>query len=91
MDELQAEGSGLDLQCKALLGVSVLALLAGGVLTVAAVYQPLHYVLYTVGVVGLLTAWVVCLRETTLVGPDDRAEPDPRKDDPSGPKETRED
>lgn len=91
MDELQAEGGGLDLKCKALLGVSVLALVAGVVLTLAAVYQPLHYVLYTVGVIGLLTAWVVCLRETSLVGPDERADPDPREDDPSPPSESQED
>lgn len=91
MDELQGEGDGFDLKCKALMGASAIAFAGGIVLTVMAVYQPLHYVLYTVGVVGAITAWALCLRETNLVGPDERAEPDPRKDDPSGPSEANED
>lgn len=90
MDELQAEEGGLDLKCKVLLGGSLVALVAGLVLTLLAVFQPLHYVLFTIGMVGALTAWVVCLRETNLVGPDEDADPDPREDDPSPPPETQE-
>lgn len=87
MDELQAEGDGLDLRCKVLLVVSVVASLAGLALTLAAVYQPLHYVLFAVGFIGGTIALVICLRETNLVGPDERADPDPQADEPSPPPE----
>lgn len=74
MDELQAEGDGLDLRCKALLGASLLSLVAGLTLTLTGGPQYIDYLLYAVGVIGALTSWVVCLRETTLVGPDDDAD-----------------
>lgn len=89
MDELQAEGDGFDLRCKVLLVASVVVSLAGLALTMAAVYQPLHYVLFAVGFVGGTIALVTCLRETNLVGPDERADPDPQEDDPSPPPEVQ--
>lgn len=90
MDELQAEGEGLDLKCKALMAGSLVALVAGLALTIAAVFQPVHYILFTVGLVGATAAWILCLRETNLVGPDEEADPDPREDEPSAPPEARE-
>lgn len=73
MDELQAEGDGLDTKCKVLLATSVTSLLAGLVLTLTGPFVTWYYLLYAGGVVGGIVAWVVCLRETTLVGPDEDA------------------
>lgn len=78
MDELQAEEGGFDAKCKILLAVGAVTLIAGLVLTLATSFVPIYYILFAIGFVLALVAWVVCLRETNLVGEDEEA-PDEAK------------
>lgn len=78
MEELQSEEAGFDAKCKILFAVGTLALGAGLVLTLATSFIPRYYILFAFGVVIVGLAWVVCLRETTLVGQDEDA-PDKAK------------
>lgn len=86
MDELQAEGEGFDAKCKVLIAIGGLALVAGLALTLTTRFIPVYYILYAVGLIVGIVAWMVCLRETTLVGQNEDAPEEVRPDD--APEET---
>jgi len=73
MEEIQPEEGEFDAKCKILFAVGTLALGTGLVLTLATRFIPEYYALFASGLVIGLIAWVVCLRETTLVGHDEDA------------------